>query len=209
MYPAGFRVLFLTRQNTGSSAFSSIWQVFWWGCRGRPCLSDASPFVLGPKHTQGRVRWALRGRCAAAPCARPSAHGNGIHGEKRRPLAAFPGPGIFLPASGELYGAGVIFKRICFSVTVIWMTKLSPHNYPYQLCLKKTLFQQLLLLVKQKPAISFSKKFARMYSWRHPPAPLCETAELTSCLLFLFPPCKCPGLFKNTCQSMSGFSGWV
>lgn len=27
----------------------------------------------------------------------------------------------------------VIFQGICFSVTAIWMTKLSSRNYPYQL----------------------------------------------------------------------------
>lgn len=87
-----------------------------------------------------------------------------------------------------------IFKRLCLSVTVIWMTKLSSHNYPYQLCLTK-LFQQRLLLMKQKPDIFFSKKkMACMYSWRHPPPPLCETTELTSSLFFffLFFFCSCP-----------------
>lgn len=95
--------------------------------------------------------------------------GNGVSGEKRAPSGGGPrsGPRVTrarlerersaLRHALEFRGVDIIFKRICLSVTVIWMTKLSPHNYPYRLCLTK-LFQQLLLLVKQKPDIFFSGK---------------------------------------------------
>lgn len=110
--------------------------------------------------------------------------------------------------SPEFCGVDIVLGRTCLSFTVIWMTKLSPHNYPYQLHLTK-LLQQLLLLVKQKPDIFFSEECACTYRWRHPPppSPLCETVELTPPFLFQVLPCNRPALFKNT--SVSFWVHWM
>lgn len=79
----------------------------------------------------------------------------------------------------------------------LWYGWLSSHHIIILTsCVWQNYFNSFFCWWSKSLVFSFKKKFACMYSWRHPP--LCEAVELTSSLLFLFWPCKCPALFKNT-----------
>lgn len=134
-----------------------------------------------------------------------------------RPLAAGPGPArvsLGLGWNGSALCSDTLWSSVVLTLFLResaflspWYGWLSSHHIIILIgCVWQNYFNSFFCWWSKSLIFSSQKKFACMYSWRHPPPLLWETVGLTLSLLLLFLPWKCPALFKNTCQSISGYT---